>query len=217
VSLQLRFLRAGLVGAVAAWLGTAAHVAAGGRLPGPVPFLVVLALVVLGTAALLGRPAGRLVLVGCVAGGQVVVHLALTALAGHGSAPSPSLPPAPAAAGERRGSLYDLTVGARPAASGGTPGWVQHLVADFSGPHALMAVLHLLAAAGVGLWLAAGERALCALLAAVACAVRVPVLASPVARVPRRPGRPACPRAAVPLPGPLLGALGRRGPPVAVA
>src|SRR3712207_8594820 len=37
---------------------------------------------------------------------------------------------------------------------------VHHLIEDMTGPHAAMAVGHVAAAALVGLWLAAGERAL---------------------------------------------------------
>jgi hypothetical protein len=45
---------------------------------------------------------------------------------------------------------------------------MQHLVADLTGPHAVMALAHLAAAAVVGLWLAAGERALWTLLSGAA-------------------------------------------------
>lgn len=40
------------------------------------------------------------------------------------------------------------------------PAPLQHVVADMTGQHALMALAHLLAAVVVGLWLAVGERAL---------------------------------------------------------
>ncbi len=102
-----------------------------------------------------------------------------------------------------------------------------HLLADLTGPHALMMVAHLLAAAGVAGWLWVGENALWTVLCllgraaagvaravAAALAARpqpVPVLPSrrPVVRAHQRPPRPA-------VPPPLLGALTRRGPPALV-
>lgn len=216
-----RALRGAVTGSVAWTLGVLAHVAAGGLLPGPV-WLVATLLAACGVgAAALGAPARLPTLVALVAGGQFAVHLVLTALAGHGPhrAAATGVPSTrvPAYDGPRRGSLYDLTTGAAAERAGaaGTPHWVQHVVDDLSGPHALMALAHLLAASVVAAWLAVGESALwvlvCLLAAAVLAVVRVtvPVVAPPRSALPAR----ALTRIARPLPPPLLGALARRGPP----
>jgi hypothetical protein len=67
-----------------------------------------------------------------------------------------------AEAGDRTGSYQELAHGAHvpDSAALALPAPVQHLLADMTGPHALMAVAHVLAAVAVGLWLACGERAL---------------------------------------------------------
>jgi hypothetical protein len=102
--------------------------------------------------------------------GQAVVHVVLSAAAGHrgdpvsravAPAPAPVAPPV-AATGERRGSYFDVayapTVGDQ---SGGLslPAPLLHAVADATA-HPLMALAHLLAAVACGIWLAMGERAL---------------------------------------------------------
>jgi hypothetical protein len=216
-----RVLRGAVTGSVAWTLGVLAHVAAGGLLPGPV-WLVATLLAACGVgAAALGTPARLPALVALVAGGQFAVHLVLTALAGHGPHPTAvaAAPPTrvPAYDGPRRGSLYDLTTGASAEGLGaaGTPHWLEHVVDDLSGPHALMALAHLVAASAVAAWLAVGESALwvlvCLLAAAVLALVRVtvPVAVGGRSALPAR----ALARVARPLPPPLLGALARRGPP----
>lgn len=233
----VRLLRALVLTAVVAGFGAGTHVAAGGLLPAPAVLLaLVVGLTLLHSAALAG-PASTRRLVLLVAGGQAAVHVVLTALAGHRGVPGPgaastgpaaALPPAPSLAetGARRGSLRDLYEVATPSGSGtATPAWlddaVGHVVADLTGPHALMALAHLAAAAGVGLWLAAGERALWSLvclLGGTAVAVLAALVAfsrlrgGPAPAPVRRPCPDARPVAA--LPAPLLGALARRGPPV---
>lgn len=234
----VRLLRALVLTAVVAGFGAGTHAAAGGLLPGPAVVLPLLAGLTLLHAAALAGPASTRRLVVLVAGGQAAVHLVLTALAGHRGAPVPA--PVATGAGEaaagsasaallradgaRRGSLRDLYEVTTPVPSGDAalPSWLAHVVADLSGPHALMALAHLVAAAGVGLWLAAGERALWSLvclLGGTAAAVLAAIVAlgglrprpvSPSAHTPTRRG-PDVP----PLPAPLLGALARRGPPAA--
>jgi hypothetical protein len=164
----------------------------------------------------------------------------LTALAGHGGdsgAPgSVSVPVhhpvVPVSSGHRSGTFMDQVV---PVPAGGghlsltVPDWVQHLVEDLTGMHAVMALAHLAAAAVVGLWLAAGERALWSLLTFMARPVveifavllgsalrwaRNLVASLDKSRVRLRPAawggtRPAC---AVFLPDTLT----RRGPPALV-
>lgn len=109
--------------------------------------------------------------------GQTLIHGALTALAGHRGDPPLHRSPAlhlsaglPAGHGRRVGSLHDQVHAGHPGAIRAqlsVPAPVQHVLADLTGPHALMALAHLLAALLVGLWLARGERALWALLAVV--------------------------------------------------
>jgi hypothetical protein len=94
------------------------------------------------------------------------------------------------------------------------PEWLEHLLADLSGTHALMALGHAAAAALVGLWLGVGERALWALLrrvggflAVVPRRATAPISRSPVVRVAT--DRPELTLAA------LACVVRRRGPPVA--
>lgn len=231
--LPLRLLRAVLVALVAAMFGAYAHISANGLMPGgPALLAGFLALVAVGVWAL-ARPASRWRMVALVAGGQLLTHLYLTALAGHaGDHPATAAPrtpvwgllPVPPLGAERWGSLYDLTTAARPSQGGSPtiPHWLTHVIDDLSGPHALMAIAHLLAAAGVGCWLALGEQALWLLVALVGVValrlaaslvrgldlLRRPPVAAPSARPAARLLLPE------PLPGPLLGALARRGPPL---
>ncbi|GAA5156293.1 hypothetical protein GCM10023340_43720 [Nocardioides marinquilinus] len=131
---DLRCVRALAVAGVAVLLGVTGHVTAGGVLPGPgvvVPLVVMLAVV---SAVLLGRPASYRTLLALVAGGQAAIHLVLTMVSGH--------------AGDHA-----------EAGAGALPHALQHLRDDLTGPHLVMAVGHLAAAAGVAGWLLLGERA----------------------------------------------------------
>lgn len=178
--------RALLLAGVALLAGTLAHVGAHGVVPGPA---VMAALLLVGSALcapLLRVEASRTRVVLLVVLGQAGVHVVLTALGGHhGEEPS----------------------------TGHGPEWLEHLTSDLSGPHALMAMAHAVAAGVVGLWLAAGERALWSLarhagrvlrlrppaLPVVACRPRV----VPVGRAGSVPRRPS-----------LVFDQPRRGPPV---
>jgi hypothetical protein len=174
----LRWSRAVLLGAVAMVAGVLGHLSADGLLPGPWALTVVLAVCIAGSAVFLGRPASRLRVVSLLVGGQTFVHGTLTALAGHRGDPPlrHALPPDPAVpvphtSVTRVGSLADQYYAGHPASkhvSLTVPFPVQHLVADMTQQHAVMALAHLLAAVAVGLWLARGERALWALLALTA-------------------------------------------------
>lgn len=176
----LRWVRAALVAAVALVAGTVAHVSAGGLMPGPVALGLVLMGCTVGAAWVLGRPASTARVAFLLLTAQTAVHGVLTALAGHrGDHPTPTatpkLPPELATGGtigtRGTGSAYDQLYGAGLPAGGGqpvelsVPAPVQHLIADMAGPNAVMALAHLVAAALVGLWLAAGERALWTVLA----------------------------------------------------
>lgn len=224
----LRLLRAGVVVGVTAVLGTVAHALAGGRLPGVVGYAVLLVLLALGTAPLLARAASTRRVVLLVVAGQSAVHAALTATAGHAGdgvgpgpappAPAPTVPPVPTGA-SRTGTFADLVHpqasahGAEPA----VPDWVLHLLADLQPAQLPMALAHLAAAVGVGLWLASGERALITLLVLAAAPVlRLARLSLPVAPAPARVPRPAVRRGAR-LPALLLvDSVARRGPPPAL-
>lgn len=174
----LRWSRACFLAGVAMLTGTVAHVSAGGYLPGPAAMAWIFLACLVASASQLGRRASHLRVALLLMAGQTFFHGALTAMGGHRGDPpltrAPSVPHLhPAAASlptERRvGSLYDQLYAGRtsdPAGQLSIPTPVQHLLADLTGPHALMALAHLLAAAVMGLWIARGERALWVLLAA---------------------------------------------------
>ncbi len=219
--------RAFALAAVTMLTGVVGHLSADGLLPG-LPVLTGLSLVVLVLcAALLDRPASRRRIVALLVLGQAGVHLAFSVTAGHVGdrvAPTPKLTAGglPSVDGHRVGSLmdaYDATTGATPGVVPALP--IGDLVADLSA-HAPMMAAHLAAAALVGLWLAAGERALWALVAlasraalgplAVAFAagravVAPPAAVLPITTEPRPPQVPAL----------LARVVVRRGPPALLA
>lgn len=179
----LRWGRAALLAVVATGSGVIGHVAAGGLLPGNVALAVLFAVCLVTAACLLGRPASALRVIVLVVAGQTFIHGVLTAMSGHRGDPPLSRsplpqPPAsgvPTGGGRRVGSLYEQVYANQPGAARTeltVPAPVQHLLADLTGPHAAMALAHLLAAVLVGLWLARGERALWQLLALAAGGVR---------------------------------------------
>jgi hypothetical protein len=164
----LRWSRALVLTSVAFGLGVVAHLSAGGLVPGPVGLGLLFAVTLVVSASLLGRAAGTLRVTALVMGGQAFIHAVLTGASGHAGDRHVSGTvhrPLETAAVGRRGSLYDAYARATHAQTGpadgpGVPDWAQHLADDLTGPHAVMAVAHLVAAALVGLWLASGERAL---------------------------------------------------------
>lgn len=192
----LRLVRALLLALVTLLLAVVAHSTAGGLLPPPWTFGVMLVLATAGNALLLDREASRVEVVGLLVAGQTALHLALSALAGHrGEAPAGS-----ASAGT---AILDA---------------LHHVVAD-AGSQLPMTLAHLLAAVGSGLWLARGERALWTCLRTVANAargvvVRVPGEVTPLLRRPAAPLPPALLVAGPPRLVHLRGSVVRRGPPV---
>ncbi len=181
----LRWVRAAFLAAVAVGSGVVAHVEAGGLMPGRAALVVLCLACLLAVGSMLGRPASTLRVVTLVVAGQTFVHGALTAMSGHRGDPPLTrsvLHATPMATGQvhvgdgrRSGSLYDQLYGAGPTvrqADLTVPAPVQHLLADLTGPHAVMAVAHLVAAVLLGLWLAVGERALWAILTLGAIGLR---------------------------------------------
>lgn len=226
--------RAAVVGLLAAGLGVVGHVGAGGLLPGPGVVVALLAVSVALSAPALREQASARRLVGLLVLGQAWVHVVLTASAGHRDDPpthaghlpvaptdltvSPGSPGLAEHDGRRVGSLMDAYQAGLPVAPTGDPGLGQGAAAGLMThvvDHAPMMAAHALAAALVALWLAAGERALWALLALTAGMVLA--LLRPPAPVPAMPGA----RRTAPTPepsGPRPGRLGtsplsRRGPP----
>ena len=203
----LRWTRAGTVATVATLLAVGAHVQAGG----PAPSLPVLAFLVLGltaaSATLLAGPASTLRVVLLTAGGQLVAHHVLTAAS------------APAVAGPATRGTAGMTGMAGHHAGhvlehGAVPG-----VAPLS-PHLLpadarMMAAHLAAAVVVGLWLAAGERALWTLLTHIWRSLRLPVSTAPSTPVPG--SAPAPQLAGTTLARIAAGSVVRRGPPALLA
>lgn len=187
----LRYGRALLLALVALVFGIVAHVTAGGLMPALTSVVVLVVPLLAVNAWLLGREATALPLCVLLVLEQTVVHGGLTALAGHASAGpggAAHAEPAPtglgqaaglADGGSRSGSYQDLVhaVHGSGVATLTLPAPVQHVLADLSGPNALMAVGHLAAAVGVALWLAWGERALWTVIALTVRGVRETVLA----------------------------------------
>lgn len=146
----LLWSRALIVGLLTTGLGAAGHVAADGLLPGVGTLTTLVVVMVAASALVLLRPASGARLTMTLAVGQAVVHLVLTAAAGHrGSATMP----------DHSSHLQMATDGGQ--SSGVLVGQLlTHVTA-----HAPMMLAHMAAAALVGLWLARGESALWTLIA----------------------------------------------------
>lgn len=230
----LRWTRAAVVAFVALFTGAVAHATANGLLPSLTGLAFLYALAVVVAALLLGRPATMTRIVAITVAGQAVIHVALTATAGHAgdagaahpAAPQTPLTQAPNldASGRRVGSLWDQYAAAEPVATAGTGGGmnpIEHLITDLSA-HAPMMAVHIVAAALVGIWLAVGERALWTVLALTAGAVFAAVVTAVAALRPRVV--PAVLRVAVPWRDPapphlraVARSVVRRGPPLLLA
>lgn len=218
----LLWVRAAGVGLLAVFLGVAGHVTAEGRLPAAGVLVGLTLAAVLLSAPMLARPVGALRLVVMMIGGQALVHLVLTTTAGHvgdpGAAPAVRRvsSPLPSVDGRRVGSLQDA-YDAAGALTATTPAVPQHLVEDLVS-HAPMMVVHLAAAAAVGLWLAVGERALWQLLAMTGrrLVLAVHLVLFPLLPAPSRPAAAAT-RVLRPVATSRIRPLLRRGPPLVLA
>ena len=156
---------------VALTVGSMAHTAAGGLLPGPAVWVILFgALAVIATAALTS-PAGYVRLFALIGGGQAAVHLVLSLAAGHvGSTPA-AAPRVVVETGSVRfgGVREQLAVVPEPRSSAGPAGsdsrLVEHLVEHLAGADAWMLLTHLVASAAVAWWLWRGEQAAWSLIA----------------------------------------------------
>lgn len=175
--------RALVLAATVLGVGSASHVLADGLLPGPAVLLVLLGLTTAAVSPFLRSTvaAGPARLVALTVGGQALVHLALSAAAGHrtspGASPGAGRVPPPASAlqphtvdGRRVGSLIDQSL--PPVAGDGGEGVLAHLVEHVVATGPWMLLAHTAAAIAVGLWLALGERALWDLLVVLALRAR---------------------------------------------
>lgn len=148
----LLWSRALILGVMATGLGAVGHVGADGMLPGLGTLATLLVVMVALSALLLLRPASGLLLALSLSAGQAVVHVVLTAAAGH---------------------VGDSTM----TGMSGTTGGHEHMQASGVSMsalsahvvgHAPMMAAHITVAALVGLWLARGESALWTLIALAA-------------------------------------------------
>lgn len=234
----LRWWRALVLAGVAFGLGLLAHVAAGGLVPGRVGLAALFLLTLTGCAAFLARAASTLRITTLVVAGQAFIHTTLTASSGHAgdraghvaaAAGTPGGDPLSLVGADRSGSLHDIYERGSLARGTGrlvVPDWAQHLVDDLTGPHAAMALAHVVAAALVGLWLASGERALWALIRLSRHAIAGPVRQLSAALAAAAPVPPGGPDAQPRLDGTparrlhsvlLASTHSRRGPPALLA
>jgi hypothetical protein len=146
--------RAFVTSLISLLLAVAAHLSAGGLLPALWTFPLMLLLCTACTALWMGREASPGRLAALLVAGQTTIHLAMTALAGHGE----TVEPGPT---NIAGALREAG---------------EHLLADLTPAQAPMALAHLAAAARAGLWLARGERFLWHTLRLVAQSARTALL-----------------------------------------
>lgn len=211
--------RAALLTAVTMFLGVAAHVTADGLLPSAAWLVVLSLLVLVPCVALLAGPASPLRLVLMLAGGQALVHLALTITAGHAAQAGTGHVHAAGShrhLGSAGSALETLQTGSGTTTGAlSADGLAQHLAG-----HAPMMLVHVLAAALVGLWLAVGERALWTLVALAGGLVVRPLLlmdalARPALAAPAPPTAPGQREPRRPSTSLLLArCVVRRGPPL---
>lgn len=162
----LRWSRAAAVAAVSVSTAVAAHLGAGGEPPAWELVVALLGVVTCAVGPLLRHPAGRRRVVLLVLGGETLMHLALRL--GEARSPGAAVPPAPAL--PMTGSMPGMDhVGAH----GQGLATVAASVSAALGHDAVMTALHCTAAMAVGLWLAAGERAVWTLAALMVEPVRV--------------------------------------------
>lgn len=213
---RLRWTRAATVATAATLLAVGAHVHADGHAPS----LSVLFFLVLGLtgafAILLARPASTSRVVLLTVGGQLVAHYVLTAASGHAANVSAIAGMKPAnmqgMAGQRTGQHAGLMF--EHGASSAVP-TSESLLSQLMSLDTRMMAAHLAAAVVVGLWLAAGERAVWTLLTHIWRSLRLPVSMAPSTPVPG--SSPAPQLAGTTLARIAAGSVVRRGPPPLLA
>lgn len=207
----LRWTRAGALATVAVLVAVWAHVGADGRLPSAPALLLVVAAMTAAVQPLLARPASAARVVLLTVGGQAAAHVALSLSAGHrgDAAPSPHGPDVHATAASHAADAHpDSGLAALEPLS--------HLVDDLAAAGLPMVLTHLAAAALVGAWLAAGERAVWTLLT---LAWRALALVVGVVHLCPTPRQAAAPVAVAPrlMSRVTAGSVVRRGPPSLLA
>ncbi len=238
----LVLLRAAVVSGLAVALGTAAHVSSDGLMPSDPTVLVLFVLCVGGSVPALAWPASRARVLTLLAAGQLFIHLGLTVTAGHRGSPGVTAADrgfASSPSTRRTGSLFDQYQAYHPqlvqtgqteeTSAAGGPAAVAHLWQHLTEQSPWMLLTHSLAVVVVGLWLAAGESALWALLALTAPGVSrclrrlLTAVTAPAVVQPRVEQTTVALRArerrrhAVPTPCLLRQVLARRGPPLLLA
>ena len=218
---SLLWWRAGIVSAMTFLVGAVGHVSTGGLLPSWFALGAMLAVGTAISAVVLAQPASARRIVTLVVLGQTACHALLSLTAGHTgdtATVTPVVGPGalPVSDGARVGSLqdhYEAMVGTPSAGSALTMPDPAALL-----DHLPMFLAHTLVAVLVGLWLAAGERALWSLLTLVFAAVvallvvptAVPLVARSQAPIRRRP-------ATLPSLARVARTVVRRGPPALLA
>ena len=151
----LRCLRALILASVLFSTGLAGHASAGGVTPAGSALIPLFTLTVLFVAPFVGAPIGPARAVALLIGGQGVLHGALQLLGGSNMAAATAMCGADTrVAAMRSGTSSHLMTHAG--------GHASHDCATslIAGGHLVMLLAHLAAAVVVGVWLAAGERAL---------------------------------------------------------
>lgn len=164
-------LRAFLLAAVILACASFSHVIADGLLPSAASMGWLLLATTFAVRYFLHRPAGRLLLLTLIVGGQAVLHVFLSAMAGHGvsQVAGSTAALAGASTGGSPGEQYAARQEALIAASGysalNPSDLLAHQWEHLADTGPLMVFSHTGAAAVVALWLASGERSLAALIA----------------------------------------------------
>lgn len=171
-------LRATFLAAATLAVASAAHVSADGNLPSRTGLFWIFVMATMIIMPWLARPASIARIVTLVCSGQLVLHLVLTVVAGHG-------PPVPRSEDAARYATTSMlaphshapgtpAVHSHAMAGSGAEDVLGHLAAELTTIDGLvMFFSHLAGAAVVGLWLATGEKLLWSSLRAVARLVQL--------------------------------------------
>jgi hypothetical protein len=165
IGAPLRWARAGVLATIVLVVSTLAHTSAGGELPSGWGLLVLMVITTSVLATVLNRPASRLRVVVLLAGGQAVQHAVMTAATGHTTPTSTHAHVSHHEHGHHHAHAdHHSHLEHADASAGPAEAWLRHLQEDLTGPNLWMGLAHLIAAAVLGWWVAAGEQALWSLL-----------------------------------------------------